>query len=210
MKVKDIIQARGIAEVLHFTTHKGLLGILHSGFVKSRKRLPAEVQLEYIYTPNAIYRKDRNWLDYVNLSITRINHQFFTSSCRWHRESELWWCILSFDPVILTHSSVHFATTNNFYPSVIRGVGAAGLENLFATRVAGRYGNIQQRPTNCDDAVTTCNQAEVLYPKELSIDFLQRIYVENGDDEDEVHAQLALVGKSLLQVVVDPEKFRMV
>jgi hypothetical protein len=74
--IQDIIQARQITEVVHFTTHRGLLGALHSRAVKSRMRLPAEVDLKYIYTPNAEYRKDKAWLDYVNLSISRINCEF--------------------------------------------------------------------------------------------------------------------------------------
>src|SRR4051812_42151281 len=118
MTIPQIIKSRGITEVVHFTHHQGLLGILHSGTVKARKELPGDIQLQYIYKPNAIYRKDKVWLGHVNLSISTINRSYFSSSCRWHRASDLWWCVLGFDPIILTHDGVVFTTTNNIYTGV--------------------------------------------------------------------------------------------
>jgi ssDNA thymidine ADP-ribosyltransferase DarT-like protein len=206
--IRDIIKKRGITEVLHFTTHKGLLGSLHSGAVKSRKRLPAELDLEFIYTPNAIYRKDAAWLDYVNLSISRINSVFFATSCRWHRAEDLWWCIMSFDPEILTHPGVYFSTTNNMYTGVERGAGVAGLELLFAARVVRYNGNIAIRSVRLEDNSTTCEQAEALYPGELSMKYLRRVYVETNDDQDEVYAQMHLVGVFGVDVIIDPKRFR--
>lgn len=208
MTISDITKARGIRDVVHFTTHKGLLGILQSGFVKSRKRLPAEMQLEYIYTPNAPYRKDVHWVDFINLSISSINHQYFNASCRWHREADVWWCILSFDPIILTHTGVYFTTTNNIYTGVQRGTGAAALEKLFANQVVRWIGNVQERSAQYSSSQPTCPQAEVLYPGELSIDYLRRVHVEKGEDEDEVHAQLSLVRRTNIEVAVDSDKFK--
>jgi len=206
--IQDIIKKRGITEVLHFTTHRGLLGSLHSAAVKSRERLPAEVDLKFIYKPNAIYRKDPAWLDYVNLSISRINAVFFATSCRWHRAEDLWWCIMSFDPEILTHSGVHFATTNNMYTGVAHGAGAAGLESLFATRVVRYNGNIAVRTTQLADNFTTCVQAEALYPGELSVKHLRRVYVDTNEDQDEVFAQMNMVGVFGVDVITDPKRFR--
>jgi hypothetical protein len=206
--ILDIIKKRGITEVLHFTTHRGLLGSLHSGAVKSRERLPAEVNLKFIYKPNAIYRKDPAWLDYVNLSISRINSVFFATSCRWHRAEDLWWCIMSFDPEILTHSGVYFATTNNMYTSVAHGAGVAGVESLFAARVVRYNGNIAVRTTQLADNFTTCVQAEALYPGELSVKYLRRVYVETNEDQDEVYAQMHMVGVFGVDVIIDPKRFR--
>jgi hypothetical protein len=206
--IRDIIKKRSITEVLHFTTHKGLLGSLHSGAVKSRKRLPAELDLEFIYTPNAIYRKDAAWLDYVNLSISRINSVFFATSCRWHRAEDLWWCIMSFDPEILTHPGVYFSTTNNMYTGVERGAGAAGLEHLFAARIVRYNGNIAVRSAQLADDFPTCVQAEALYPGELPVKYLRRVYVETNDDQDEVYAQMHLVGVFGVDVIIDPKRFR--
>jgi ssDNA thymidine ADP-ribosyltransferase, DarT len=206
--ILDIIKKRGITEVLHFTTHRGLLGSLHSGAVKSRERLPAEVNLKFIYKPNAIYRKDPAWLDYVNLSISRINSVFFATSCRWHRAEDLWWCIMSFDPEILTHSGVYFATTNNMYTSVAHGAGVAGVESLFAARVVRYNGNIAVRTTQLADNFTTCVQAEALYPGELSVKYLRRVYVETNEDQDEVYAQMHMVGVFGVDVIIDPKRFQ--
>jgi hypothetical protein len=208
MTVEEVVRARCITEVMHFTTHWGLLGILHSGFVKPRKALPNDAELEHIYSPNAVYRKDRPWLGHVNLSISRINYEFFCHSCRWHRESDLWWCILAFDPVILLCDGVVFATTNNIYTGVKRGKGGSGLEALFATSITRWNGNIKVRDSRSNANHTTCEQAEVLYPGDLSIEHLDRIYVQNGEDEDEVHAQLSLIGRSNISVAVEPSIFK--
>ena len=208
MTIHDVIKRRGINEVLHFTTHRGLLGSLHSGSVKSRKRLPAEVDLKFIYQPNAIYRKDPAWLDFVNLSISCINVVFFATSCRWHRAEDLWWCIMSFDPEVLTHPGVYFATTNNMYTGVVHGTGAAGLENLFAPRVIRYNGNIAVRTALLAHNLTTCVQAEALYPGELSVKHLKGVYVERNEDQDEVYAQMHMIGVSGVDVIVDPKRFR--
>ena len=207
MTIGEIIKRRGIAEILHFTTHKGLLGALHSGAVKSRQRLPAEVDLRYIYMPNANFRKDLAWLDYVNLSISRINNEFFRACCRWHRAEDLWWCIMSFDPVILTHDGVYFTTTNNMYTGVRRGKGPSALEALFAERIVRWTGNVVSRHEDMPTNFTTCVQAEVLYPRELSTEYLRGIYVVCAEDMDEVHAQLAMTNFKTIEVLVVPENF---
>lgn len=77
-------EARGISDVVHFTTVSGAVGVLASRAVMSRKRLPEEEYLEHVYRPNSAIRKDQAWLDYVNLSITRINDWMFGTSVRWH------------------------------------------------------------------------------------------------------------------------------
>jgi hypothetical protein len=208
MTIERIIAARVIEEVVHFTTHRGLAGSLHSGSVKSRRRLPNAEDLQYIYEPNSIQRKDANWLDYVNLSITRVNGEFFGHSCRWKRDRDLWWCILSFDPIVLTHPGVWFSTTNNIYPAAVRHTGASGLEELFAPQVTGRYSVVKARNHEMPDNWTTCEQAEVLYPSELGLNHLRRIYVATGEDSDEVRAQLAAFRIEGVEVVVSPEKFQ--
>ena len=56
--IAEIVTQRGIEEVLHFTTNKGLTGILAEGAVLPRKRLPEHKYLEHVYEPNAEMRKD--------------------------------------------------------------------------------------------------------------------------------------------------------
>jgi hypothetical protein len=208
MTIEDIIRERNIVEVLHFTRNSGLTGSLHTRCVKSRQRLNKDQELEFIFGPNAILRKDVAWLDYVNLSISEVNSQFFSAARRWHAASAGWWCILSFSAAILTHEGVVFATTNNIYPAVRREIGPSGLQALYANRVAGIYGNVTIRSPNLPLNFTTDEQAEVLYPRELSTEYLQRIYVTTEEDADDVHGQFRGIGHDKVDVVVAPEKFR--
>ena len=207
MTVARAVRERQIGEVLHFTTNKGLLGILASRAIKARSRLESDKMLEFILLRNAAFRKDQAWLDYVNLSISRINSQFFSASGLWHRHRQVWWCVLSLDPVILTHPGVVFATTNNIYPSAERGEGGTSLLRLFSPQVVGRYGSLIRRRDGMPDCYTTCEQAEVLYPGEVSTEYLRTIYVVQHDDADDVHGQIEAVGHRRVDVVVHPGKF---
>ena len=167
--------AREITEVVHFTTVSGAVGILASGAVKSRRRLPEDKYLEHVYRPNARNRsRDTLWHDYVNLSVSRINDSMFDSSERWHAVDGVSWVVLSFRPHILGDPGVVFATTNNIYPACLRGEGLAGFDAMFADPVWGRYSCRQER-VGLPDNFTTDRQAEVLYPGELVLDHLQRI-----------------------------------
>lgn len=208
MKVKDVIAAREIKEVVHFTTNRGLLGILYGRSVKSRPLLNADQSLEHIAKPNAAYRKDVNWLSYVNLSISRINSPFFeVSSERWHRGEDLWWAIVSFSPDMLSHDGVVFTTTNNIYTSVKRGTGGKGLEALFAPKIELWNGNSVQRSTTYPLHFTTCEQAEVLYPSQLSTEYLTRVYVGTEDIADELSGQLRTVEHSPIEICVNANAF---
>lgn len=183
MKIEDIIKRRKIQEILHFTTNKGLTGIVASKAIIARKRLPKENYLEHILFYNCTSRiRDREWLDYVNLSITSINlHLFGISSGKWHPDIEGWWCILSFSPEILMHPGVYFCTTNNAYTCVERGLGAMGLEKLFADRIDREPEWAATRTGTTPINQPTCNQAEVLYPGKLSLDYLKHIYVQGEE-----------------------------
>lgn len=206
--IADVVAHRGISEILHFTKNRGLTGTLHTGFVKSRSRLERDKELEYIFEPNASFRKDKPWLYYVNLSLSEINSAFFSvSSNSWHAGKDLWWCILSFSPDIISHEGVVFSQTNNFYTGCCRGNGAVGLEALFGSRIVQWVGRYAIRQDNSPPHLTTCEQAEVLYPGQLSTAFLQRIYVCTEEDADDVSGQLAVYGQQP-EIVVNPAKFR--
>jgi hypothetical protein len=208
MTVMSAIEDLGIKEVLHFTTNQGLTGTLYSNALKSRQRLEKDRQLEYIFKPNSAFRKDALWLDFVNLSVSRINSGFFNVSAgRWHRDRDIWWCILSFDPVILSHPGVWFATTNNIYTGVKRQEGTVGLRQMFSEKVVRWSGNVIDRkevPLNCP----TCEQAEVLYPGEIPTKFIRRIYVATEADADEVHGNFSGIGHSPIEVVVSRHLFQ--
>jgi hypothetical protein len=148
------------------------------------------------------------------MSITHVNPRFFDYSISKHKNDRLWWCVLAFDPEILSHNGVYFANTNNIYTRVQHGTGLAGLSALFAPSVlqyvrrsGGReYPSVVTRPSNHPPNFTTCDQAEVLYPGGVSIEYLRAIYVPNTDLRARVLA-LAKLLKRQVNVVVRPEIF---
>jgi hypothetical protein len=205
MSVSDTVARRGIREVLHFTTSRGLAGMLYRGELLSRARLREEESLEFILHLNAPVVRDPGWQNYVNLSISEINTSFFQISQRWH--PDIRWAIAAFDPQILAHENVCFATTNNIWPRCRRGRGEAGLEALFAERVVGRYDSVQERSVDMPSHLTTHAEAEVLYPESLSTRYLRKIFVEDHELADQVHGNVRLVAHLPVDVQVDPARF---
>ena len=198
-------ECRGISQVVHFTTVSGAIGILASNAVKSRLRLPKDKYLEHVYRPNSLNRKDKLWLDYVNLSIGRINDWMFQHSESWHAAEDNPWVILSFRPRILAHPGVVFTTTNNIYPTCMRAEGLAGFRRIFSDGILGRYG-VRNNRTNKLDGWPTDRQAEVLYPGELPCVHLQRIDVQMERSVDTLHGILSGLGRNI-SVRHAPEAF---
>ena len=196
---------RSIKEVLHFSTISGAIGILASNAVKSRERLSEDEYLEHVYRPNARYRKDSMWLDYVNLSISRINDWMFGSSVNWHSDENVSWVVFSFSPEILAHPGVVFATTNNIYSSCHRGERLEGLNELFADRIVRWEGNEVSR-VNAKTEWPTDRQAEVLYPGELSCEYVQCIYVQREEAVDTMHGAFPVLRQNV-PVQLAPEVF---
>ena len=184
---------RGVESIVHFTTTSGAVGILATGAVKSRKGLPNDRYLEHVYRPNAALRKDIAWLDYVNLSISRINDWMFETSARWHAAEDNPWVAFAFSREVLGHPGVVFATTNNIYPSCERAEGLEGFERLFSEPVAGRYSELHRRQGKQSNWPTD-RQAEVLYPGEVSCAMLQRIDVQREETIEIVMGALAGLG----------------
>ena len=204
----DVVEAaekRGITSIVHFTMISGLVGILASGVVKSRRGLPEDEFLKYVYEPNAANRRfDEDWLDYVNLSVTNINPHMFRFSEREHPEDE--WVILKFGPQILGDPGVVFSTTNNIYPAAQRCRGLRGFEQMFAQAVPGRYGKITPRAGQ-SPCLPTDPQAEVLYPFELPLDYLHTITARHGEAYDAAKAiQSTFPHKPKIEL--NPEAFR--
>ena len=172
----DAAEKRGITQVVHFTTVRGAVGVLAAKALKSRARVAEDEYLERVYQPNANSRRDQVWLDYVNLSIERINEWMFQTSTRWHADENSSWVVLSFQPRILAHPGIVFTTTNNIYPSCERAEGLSGFNGMFAGTVHGYYGQERNREGKLD-AWPTDRQAEVLYLGAVSCAHLQRIDV---------------------------------
>ena len=209
MSIADVIAQRGITELLHFTTNRGALGIMASKALKSRAKLGSDPQLEKIFFPNAENRsRDAQWLDYVNLSISQINERFFSISANnWHRDKDFWWAIFSIRPEVMAHEGVYFTTTNNMYSGVRRQTGLGGLESMFTPQVTQWAGNVVQRSQGAVAHAPTCNQAEVLYPAQLSTQHVRCIYTQSEMDADELAGQMAAVGHEAIAIEVRPELF---
>jgi hypothetical protein len=213
--VVDYARNRGIKEILHFTTNRGLIGVLAQNKIYSRDSLNEDDYLENIKVLNSPSRtRDAAWTGYVNLSITIVNLRMLGSSRKWHPEEDIWWAVLAFDPEILGHDGVQFTTTNNVYPPVKRGPGVSGLDALFAQRIPwGIYGDVIRRPSDMAIDLTTDSQAEVLYPDAVDLSHLRAIYVEQPEHIDEVAGWLAAfqytskVDLSSVAVTCKPEVF---
>lgn len=205
MSISEAIAKRAIKQVVHFTTNRGLIGILDSGFLKSREILPEDSRLEFIIKNNSATRKDVEWLSFVNLSITKVNHEFFNYCSKWHHD--IFWCVLSFSPEILTHDGVVFTTTNNIYPSVQRGRGESGFESIFADTVYGKYNTRISRSKSQPLNLPTDIQAEVLYPTKVDISFLQKIIVSCDDHADDVSGITYPMGRGAIVVDVNKNVF---
>jgi hypothetical protein len=215
MTLQIELSRRKIAEVLHFTTNRGVVGVLSSKFLQSRFRLPMNDYLQYVLHVNAkdrpeaaeIFDKSNNWLDFVNLSISEINSRYFLVSQKWHKESEVWWAILSFDPSIAEHAGVIFTTTNNAYDQMCRRApGLEGFNSLFAPEIPRKHGWTVSRRSRASH-LATCEQAEVLYPGQIPTQCLKRIYVTCGEHHDLAVGWLREFGYSGVTVSIDPNKF---
>lgn len=205
------IDNRGVEELLHFTTNHGTLGALYTKYLKSRARLEGDPLVEYLFKPNSEFRKDIDYLDHVSLSIGNINYHYYrTSANKWHVNEDIFWAVLAFDPEILDHDGVEFATTNNIYTSVQRGTGQEGFDALFADRVVhwtARGGSQALRQPQHPIGAPTCEQAEVLYPSEIPTQYLRRIYTRTAVEQSEVVGFLRGTFHDQVEVIVDPRKF---
>ena len=213
------VSEHGISEIIHFTTNRGLLGSLHSKHLLSRPLLSRDKYLRHVLQLNAAVRpeesalfdKSQDWLRFVNLTITEVNRRFLDASRRWH-PNDIWWCILSFDPAIIGHHGVWFATTNNGYDSCARAQGLLGFDALFVQRIARKRSGFDGRPWSVSRGsrpshLPTCEQAEVLYPEQLSLDHLRTVYVEEDEHHDTVVGWLSDYGYDDVRVVVGRQKF---
>jgi hypothetical protein len=203
-------RGRGISEVLHFTTDSGLIGVAATGALQARDLLNEEQYLEHIYQPNCPDRsRDARWTDHVSMSITKINGYMLGKSKNWHREANVWWCVLAFDVAILGHPGVTFADSNNAYPATKRDVGLNGLTALFAdTVVWGNFNTIKRRTRTTPLNMPTQEQAEVLYPRQVPLRWLRNIYVPDEETIDYVGSlRSVLPDFPAVPVVYKPEVF---
>jgi hypothetical protein len=199
----ELAADRGIEEILHYTTEKGIYGAIVKQAVLSRRQLEGDPDLEFIF--QAVWPvKAPAWADHISLSISRINLDLYDRSRRHY--PDLWWGVLAFETTILDHDNVHFTTTNNIYPACERGQGEAGFEAIFADNVRGRYDFVHTRH-GLQDEQPTDRAAEVLYPRQLQLEHLARIYVPGAEHRRIVHAWCDALGRDALPVEVRPDVF---
>ncbi|MER6100707.1 DarT ssDNA thymidine ADP-ribosyltransferase family protein [Streptomyces sp. NPDC001728] len=203
-----LIQERKITEVVHFTTNRGLLGILVQRLCKARALLAKDEYLESIYHENTKWRReDPKYWSYVNLSISEPNHRFLRiSSEDWWANEDLFWAVLSFDPVIMTHTGVLFAPGNMGYDGITPVEGLPGAEALFADRVPKGFNKTMTRWDRAPHLPTN-PQAEVLYPQAVSTRHLQRIYVLTHEDAAKAEAIVSVSEHDGVDIIVDPVTF---
>ncbi|MBC2875594.1 MULTISPECIES: DarT ssDNA thymidine ADP-ribosyltransferase family protein [Streptomyces] len=203
-----LIQDRNITEVVHFTTNRGLLGILVQGWCKARALLARDQYLESIYHQNTKIRREApQYWSYVNLSISEPNHRFLRiSSEDWWAGEDLFWAVLGFDPVIMTHPRVLFAPGNMGYAGITPVEGLRGAAALFADRVPEGYGKTLRRGGRACHLPTN-PQAEVLYPQAVSTRYLRRIHVLTDEDAAKAEAIVSVSEHDGVDIIVDPVMF---
>ncbi len=198
--------ARGVTEVLHYTSEKGVMGTIMKDTLLSRKRVEEDPDLEFVYE-GVWERRDPQWIDHISLSISRINLDLFERARNNH--SEFWWAVMSFDPVVLDDDGVWFTTTNNVYEDVCeRAQGEAGFEAMFGDRIPwGYYGSVRRRRADHPTHWPTDRAAEVLYPAQIPLQFLQRLCVPGTQHRRLVDAWCEIYGRAPLRVEIDPAAF---
>ncbi len=208
--IPALIAAREIAEIVHFTPHDGAFGILSTGFLLPNAEVKLEKRLEFVLKLNVADRKDPQWAGYNSMSITVPNRQFLRFSINKHGTGISWWCIFAFDPIILTHPDVVFATGNNTWPNTRRTEGYRGLAGMFADRVPGTYNSNVTRYASVPVNVPTTHEAEVLYKGRLSLDFMRHVYFADQEHADEFFAEASALGVTLPvgTVALRPELFK--
>lgn len=206
-EIQAVVNERGIERLIHFTTNRGLLGILAKGAILPRASLEVDDYLEKIYQANAALRRDPAWKGHTSLSISVMNVDFFGYSEFQHVEDDLWWCALAVEPIVLGHEGVVFCTGNNIWPRTTRGYGAAGLEAMFAEAVPGTYNSVIKRSTDAASSWPTCNQAEVLYPGEMPTEHVMTVYTRTALHCAAGDAMMATVDHPHLEFVVDQPLF---
>jgi hypothetical protein len=208
--IPDLVTARQIVEILHFTHHDGAFGILTTGVLLPNAEVKKEKRLESILKLNVDQRKDPQWAGYNSMSITKPNLAFLQYSMNKHGTGVNWWCIFAFDPVILDHEDVVFVTGNNTWPRRRQGTGFTGLADMFADTVPGTYGSAITRDHSTPPNVPTSLEAEVLYKGPLRLSFMRHVYFAKQDHAYEFVAEARTLGVTLPDsaVALRPELFR--
>lgn len=197
---------RGVTDIKHYTSERGVMGSVMRGRVLSRERVEHDPELSFIFE-GVWERRDPGWTDHISLSVSRINVDLYQRSRS--RFPDYWWAVMAFGVDILEDPGVVFTTTNNVYDAVCRRApGLGGFEDMFAERVPWGYlGSVKTRPASCPDHLPTDRAAEVLFPGEIALDRLEALYVPGRQHKRLVDAWCEVYAHAELPVVIDTSPF---
>jgi hypothetical protein len=200
MSVSDCARDRGISEIVHYTSERGVMGTIMKKALLSRQGVEEDDEVDFIF--EGIWeRKDPDWVNHISLSVSRVNLDLFHRS----RENfpDYWWAIFSFGPEILDDSDVWFTTTNNVYEPCRRGQGVEGFQSIFEEPIPwGHHGSKKWRSAGMPDAWPTDRAAEVLYPASIGLEHLQKIYVPGKQHRRLVRAWSEIYGAGDLPIEI--------
>jgi hypothetical protein len=204
--VSERARERGVTEILHYTSDRGVMGSIMKQALLSREQVEIDPDVAFIF--EGIWaRKDHDWIDYISLSVSRINLDLFTRSRK--HFPDRWWAVMSFDVAILDHEGVWFTTTNNIYEDCCeRGQGLEGFEAMFGSPVEWGYrGSKKVRSATYDCAWPTDRAAEVLYPTRIPLEFLKTLYVPGQQHRRLVNAWCEAFDHPQLPLEIDMTPF---
>lgn len=192
-------------QILHYTSERGVMGAVMKQALLSREQVENDPDVAFIF--EGIWeRKDPEWVDYISLSVSRINLDLFQRSR--NNFPNFWWAVMSLDVAILDHEGVWFTTTNNIYPPCGRGQGVDGFEAMFAEPIEwGYYGSRRWRSPVYRDSWPTDRAAEVLFPTRIPLEHVQRLYVPGQQHRRLVSAWAEAYGVPDLPVEINLEPF---
>ncbi|MRT12776.1 DUF4433 domain-containing protein [Enterobacteriaceae bacterium RIT711] len=188
MNIENIITARGLESLYHFTTLENYMSILERGYIFSREKIDLlKIENDGHFTGDYTESLDQHRLDglknYINTSLSRPNWYLMEKYKNRKDFSDLEWCIIELDVSSLSITSTLFSVCNAASNTAQRyGIigGAKGLDALFQPEVVTPRKVYSRHNLPC--YYTTDIQAEVLVKDQLSIEKIKKCYLPSTDD----------------------------
>lgn len=205
MSVAERARELGVTEILHYTSNRGIMGSVLKRALLSREQVEQDPDVAFIFK-GVWVRKDPEWVNYISLSVSRINLDLLDRSRK--NLPDFWWAVMSFDVDILDDEGVWFTTTNNIYGPCRRALGVPGFDAMFGEPIAfGHHGSMMTRTHGMPRAWPTDRTAEVLYPERIDLTRLRKLYVLEAQHRRLIHAWTDTYGLEELPVEVNGHAF---
>ncbi len=183
IEVINIIKARGIHELLHFTNMENLYSIINNGFLSVELQRSKGIKAKI----NDEDRFDKK-LNATSFSIGFPNYKMLYSLRNKERNSR--WVIVTINPNILYlhKENIYYCENNGASREMILKSNdelkeITAFRNMFKESMDTRYyGKINRSELNIPMNYTTDPQAEVLIEGYIPNKFIKSIYVRNYDD----------------------------